>query len=423
MKNFATTQRLPAFEHRPMVLWVRAASIAVLLLSIFQPAQSADTSAAPAVAAPAPAPASSSVLFWTFEQQKAGYPHMEDQFPTRLIKRGATVTPLRVAEKPLEVTFKVAGQTWTVDDYMTRNRAAGLLVLKDGQVVLERYGLGQTPQMRWTSFSVAKSFSSTLVGAAIRDGRIKSLDDAITTYLAGLKGSGYEGVTVRQILNMTSGVRWNEDYGDPNSDVARFATEPTVNGSDPVVTYMARLPREAAPGTKWVYKTGETNLVGSLVRAATGKTLSDYLSEKLWQPLGMEGDAYWMLDRSGAEIAGCCLSATLRDYGRFALFFMRGARLADGQAVVPGGWVEQATATTREATEGLQGRGGYGLQWWTTSGKAYRASGIFGQGIWIDPELHLVVVTHSAWPGATDQPSAMVRQALIDAITAQYRKN
>ena len=156
--------------------------------------------------------------------------------------------------------------------------------------------------------------------------------------------------------------------------------------------------------------------------AATGRTLSDYLSEKLWQPLGMEGDAYWMLDRSGAEIAGCCLSATLRDYGRFALFFLRGARLPDGRAVVPDAWVEQAVTTTPEAIEGLQGRGGYGLQWWTTRGKPYRASGIFGQGIWIDPELDLVVVTQSAWPGAADPASALVRQALIDAITAHYRQ-
>ncbi|HEY8879313.1 MAG TPA: serine hydrolase [Roseateles sp.] len=399
------------------------AALAALLLSSLPPATSAQAASAPEAASSASGPVRGSVLFWTFEQQKAGYPHMEDLFPTRVVKRGATVSPLPVAAKPLDVAFKVGDQTWTVDDYISRNRAAGLLVLKDGQVVLERYGLGQTPQMRWTSFSVAKSFSSTLVGAAIRDGKIRSLEDPVTAYLPALKGSAYEGVSIRQLLNMTSGVRWNEDYGDPHSDVARFATEPSVNGSDPVVTYMARLPREAAPGSKWVYKTGETNLVGSLVRAATGKTLSDYLSEKLWQPLGMEGDAYWMLDSSGGEIAGCCLSATLRDYGRFALFFMRGARLPDGEPLAPDGWVAQATTTTREATEGLQGRGGYGLQWWTTRSKAYRASGIFGQGMWIDPELNLAVVTQSAWPGATDVPSAQVRQALIDAITAYYRSN
>lgn len=397
----------------------------LLMLPALAPAQPAQQNAAPAAASASAAPASSAgaILFWSFEQQKAGYPHMENLRPARLIKRGATVSPLPVAAKPLELNFKVGDQTWTIDDYMTRNRAAGLLVIKDGQVVLERYGLGQTPQMRWTSFSVAKSFSSTLVGAAIRDGKIKSLDDPITTYLAGLKGSAYEGVTVRQLLQMTSGVRWNEDYGDANSDVARFGNEPSVNGSDPVVTYMARLPREAAPGTKWVYKTGETNLVGSLVRAATGKTLSDYLSEKVWQPLGMEGDAYWLMDSSGGEIAGCCLSATLRDYGRFAEFFRRGAKLPNGQAVVPDGWVEQATTTTREALDGMQGRGGYGFQWWTTPGKPYRAAGIFGQGIWIDPELNLVVVTQSAWAGATDQEAGRVRQALTNAITAHYRKN
>ncbi|MDM4764654.1 serine hydrolase [Pelomonas sp. SE-A7] len=400
---------------------VAARLLPALLLALALPARSAETATAPPTAASALA--RGSVLFWSFEEQKAGYPHMEDLYPTRLVKRGGTSTPLPVAAKPLEISFKVGDQTWTLDDYMSRNRAAGLLVLKDGQVVLERYALGQSPQMRWTSFSVAKSFASTLVGAAIRDGKIGGLDDPITQYLPGLKASAYDGVTVRQLLNMTSGVRWNEDYGDPNSDVARFAAEPSVNGSDPVVSYMARLPREAAPGSKWVYKTGETNLVGSLVRAATGKTLSDYLSEKVWQPLGMEGDAYWMLDRSGAEIAGCCLSATLRDYGRFGLFFMGGGRLANGQAVVPDGWVEQAVTTTREATEGLKGRGGYGLQWWTTTGKAYRASGIFGQGLWIDPELRLVVVTHSAWVGATDPQSAQIRQALIDAITTHYRKN
>lgn len=138
-----------------------------------------------------------------------------------------------------------------------------------------------------------------------------------------------------------------------------------------------------------------------------------------------EGDAYWMLDCSGAEIAGFCLSATLRDYGRFAHFSMPGARLPNGKPVVADDWVEQATTktTTREATEGLQCRGGHGLQWWTTRGMAYRASGIFGQGIWIDPPLRLVVVTQSAWPGATDAHSAMVSRALIDSITAQYRKN
>jgi len=361
-------------------------------------------------------PTDRDVLSWEQAQREAAFRAM-DRMPVLAKASSVTASPTPMplpAGQPLEIPG--------IDEYMRTQNTAGLVIVQDGRVRFERYGLGFDAAGRWTSFSVAKSFSSTLVGAAVRDGRIRSLDDPITAYLPGLKGSAYEGVSVRQVLNMTSGVRWNEDYGDPNSDVARFGAEPSVNGADPVVAYMARLPREAEPGTKWVYKTGETNLVGSLVRAVTGQTLSAYLSEKVWQPLGMEGDAYWMVDAGGGEIAGCCLSATLRDYGRFAQFFMRGARLPNGQSLVPDDWVAQATTTTREAVAGLQGRGGYGLQWWTTNGRAYRASGIFGQGMWIDPDLQLVVVTQSAWPGATDARSAQVRQALIDAITAHYRK-
>jgi CubicO group peptidase (beta-lactamase class C family) len=253
----------------------------------------------------------------------------------------------------------------------------------------------------------------------VKDGYIKSIEDPITTYLPGLKGSAYDGVSIRQVLQMTSGAKWNEDYEDPNSDVAKFSAEPSVNGSDPVVTYMARLQREAAPGTKWVYKTGETNLVGSLVRAATGKTLSQYLSEKVWRPVGMEQDGVWMTDDIGGEVAGCCLSATLRDYGRFAVFFMNGAQV-DGKSILPDGWIKAATTTTDAAKEGLKGSGGYGYQWWVTNGMAYRASGIFGQGIWINPGKKLIIVSQSAWPGATDPQFGAARQAMIDAIEARY---
>jgi CubicO group peptidase (beta-lactamase class C family) len=359
------------------------------------------------------------VLFWTPDQQVANYPAMEAKFPSRLIKAGGKVweLPKAAAEPKLSWTFK--GETWDMDRYMRDNRAAGVLVIKDGEIVLERYGFSQTADSRWTSFSVAKSFSSTLVGAAIRDGKIKSLEDPITHYLPGLKGSAYEGVTVRQLLNMTSGVKWNEDYEDANSDVAKFSAEPSVNGSDPVVTYMARLPREAEPGTKWVYKTGETNLVGSLVRAATGKTMAQYLSEKVWKPVGMQADAIWQVDLGGGEIAGCCLAATLRDYGRFALFFMEGAKV-NGSSIVPDGWVRQATTTTEPALKDMEGRSGYGFQWWTTPGVQYRASGIFGQGMWINPEKKLIVITQSAWAGATDANSAAARTAMIQAVEAAY---
>lgn len=360
-------------------------------------------------------------LFWTPEQQVARYPHMETVFPTRVVKAGGKVWELPKAASELKVSWTHKGETWDMDRYMRDNRAAGVLVIKDGQIVLERYGFGQTVDSRWTSFSVAKSFSSTLVGAAIKDGRIKSLEDPITQYLPGLKGSAYEGVSVRQLLNMTSGVKWNEDYADPKSDVANFAAEPSVNGSDPVVSYMARLPREAEPGTKWVYKTGETNLVGSLVRAATGKSMAQYLSEKVWKPVGMQADAMWQVDTGGGEVAGCCLSATLRDYGRFALFFMEGGKV-NGQPIVPDGWVTAATTSVPPATEALKSSGGgYGFQWWTTGGVQYRGSGIFGQGMWINPQKKLIVITQSAWGGATDPNAGAARTAMIEAVEKAFQ--
>ncbi len=361
-----------------------------------------------------------SVLFWSQPQQIARYPVMEQHFRAREIKRGDKVNPLPKAAAELSVSYDVGGETWTTETFMTRNHIAGLLVLKDGKILLERYGLGHGPDKRWTSFSVAKSMSSTMVGAAIRDGKIKSLEDPVTQYLPGLAGSGYEGVTVRHLLTMTSGVKWNEDYADPKSDVALFSAEPSVNGSDPVVTYMARLPREAEPGTKWVYKTGETNLVGSLVIAATGKSMAQNLSEKVWSRIGMEQDAIWMIDAAGNEVAGCCISATLKDYGRFAQFFMQGARV-DGASIVPDGWVKEATASTPEARAGMGQAGGYGYQWWTTPGPAYRGSGIFGQQMWINPELNLVVILQGAWPVAGDPGLASMRQGYLDAVESAVK--
>ena len=214
------------------------------------------------------------VLFWGQAKREAGFQHMEDIFPTHTVKRGADVHPLPVG-KPLNVPVTLGGKDEPLDQYMAEQKAAGVLVIQDRKIRLEKYALGYGPTGRWTSFSVAKSFTSTLVGAAIKDGYIKSIDDPVVRYIPGLKGSAYEGVSIRQVLTMTSGVKWNEDYTDPKSDVAQFYTVKPDPGMDATVSYMRKLPREAEPGTKWVYKTGETNLIGVLVTSATHKTLAD----------------------------------------------------------------------------------------------------------------------------------------------------
>jgi CubicO group peptidase (beta-lactamase class C family) len=356
--------------------------------------------------------AGAAVLTWTPAQQEFGYRNMERIAPTRTVRRGAHVHPLPGAARQIDPNFAVAGKGYTTQSYMAAFRVSGVLAIKDGRIVLERYGLGRASGDRWTSFSVAKSVTSTLIGAAIEDGYIKSLADPVVRYIPQLVGSAYDGVTIGQLITMTSGVKWNEDYTDPNSDVARVGLTAAEPGINPVVAYMRRLPREAAPGTKWAYKTGETDLAGILVSNAVGRPLADYLSRKIWAPFGMERDAAWVEDIAGHERGGCCLSMTLRDYGRFGLF-MLGGGMAGGRRVLPAGWVEDATRPHIADP-------GYGYFWWTLP-DGYEAEGIFGQAIAVFPKDHLVVAINSAWPSADAASSWDAQLAFLRAIQAAAR--
>ena len=356
-----------------------------------------------------------SILEWRGDYQAKGFRDIEHIFKTNTIKRGAKVHPLPVAAQQIAPTFTYKGKTWTIDDYMKAYRVSGLLVLKDGQIVLEKYALGRKPADRWTSFSVAKSVTSTLVGAAIQDGKIKSLNDPVTQYIPDLKGSAYEGVTVRQMLMMSSGVKWNEDYADPNSDVAKAGQTVTDPGVNPMVSYLRKLPRDKAPGTTWHYNTGETDLVGVLISKAVGKGLAQYASEKIWQPYGMEQDAVWMTDPGGQERGGCCISMTLRDYARVGLF-IAGDGMADGKRITPQGWVAEATRS--EIDNGL---GGYGYFWWIRPNGSYEAVGIFGQSITTFPEDHLIIVQNAAWPAAGGKELSAARNAMFDGVRAAAR--
>ncbi len=339
-------------------------------------------------------PTDTNVLFWSIPQRDAAFRTM-DRLPVlakaNIIEAGDDVYPMPKGE-PLNIGVDV-------DAYMKTQRTAGLVIIHDGKIRLEKYGLDFSGDGKWTSFSVAKSFTSTLVGAAIKDGYIKSIDDMVSDYIPDLKGSVYDDVSIKQLLTMTSGVKWNEDYGDPKSDVALFNAHKAEPGIDVTVSYMRKLPREAPAGTKWVYKTGETNLIGVLVSQATKKTLSQYLSEKIWAPYGMEQDASWLLGATGHEISGCCIQASTRDYARFGLF-MLGGGMAGGKAVLPDGWI--AAATTKQADIG-EVENGYGYQWWTVNDGSYAAQGIFGQGIFIDPKRKLIIASNSNWPQATDR--------------------
>jgi CubicO group peptidase (beta-lactamase class C family) len=357
-------------------------------------------------------PGTPSILQWTPQQQAQWYPAIETVYKVRTIAKGGHVHPLPKADREIAPTWTQDGRTWTIDDYMTAYKASGVLVLKDGKILLERYGMGRRPEDRWTSFSVAKSVTSTLVGAAIQDGKIKSINDPVTTYIPELKGSGYDGVTVRQLLMMSSGVKWNEDYTDPNSDVARAGTAIQEPGVNPIVSYMRKLPRANEPGTRFTYNTGETDLVGVLVSNAVGKPISQYASEKLWKPYGMERDAIWVTDLAGHERGGCCISMTLRDYGRVGQFILDGGK-AGGKPILPAWWTAQAT--TPQITNGAPPPG-YGYFWWMRPNGSYDASGIFGQSITTFRDERLVIVVNSAWPQATGRELSMARTAMINAV-------
>ncbi len=215
-------------------------------------------------------------LFWEPEQQVAGYRNIDQIFPTRTIHAGGeSPFPLRPALRDLShVTYEVDGETYTLDDYVEDRRIAGLLVVKGGEILLERYGLGNDEHSRWISFSIAKSVVSMLIGAAIRDGYIESVDEPITRYLPRLAGGGYDGISIKHVLQMASGTEWNEDYADPDSDVNSRLRQGGVLG---LLTYMQALETAAPAGERFNYNTGETNLAGALLRAAIGNNLGTYL--------------------------------------------------------------------------------------------------------------------------------------------------
>ena len=337
-------------------------------------------------------------------------------FPTRTVRRGPKVSRLPVRLTSMDdFAFSIDGQRYDLYDVLSLNRISGLLIIQDGEIRFEKYLLGNDAETRWMSMSVVKSITGVLVGAAIQDGLIESVDDPIVRYLPRFAGTAYDGVTVRQLLMMASGVAWDETYTDPTSDRRRMLEAQIAQQPNAILDLMASLPRAAEPGTRWNYSTGETHIVGALVAAATGRPVADYLSDKLWIPLGMESDASWWLDSpDGLEVASSGLSATLRDYARFGLFLLNDG-VIDGRRVLPEGWVEQAS--TRKVIGGKEIEYGYLL--WPLHGRSYAAIGIFGQFVFVDPDRKLVVAMWSAQPKPVGR-EGVDEYAFLEALSAYF---
>ncbi len=346
------------------------------------------------------------ILFWSAPQQVLGYRSIDRLFPTREIAAGPLPYPLLPGERDFSgFRYVFGGERHRIDDYMQGQRIAGLIAIKDDKVMLERYGLGNSSASRWISFSVAKSVVSLLYGAALRDGYIRSPDERVVDYLPRLKGGAYDSVSIRQILQMASGVAWNEDYTDAESDTAL-----APGGGMGLIDYMRELPRAAAPGSRFNYNTGETSIAGAVLRAAIGNNLSTYLSHRIWRPFGMEANASWLLhEAGGVEYGGCCINATLRDYARIGLFLLRDGVTPSGRRILPQGYVAQSLAAS-PADEG------YGYYWWRLGEGRVAALGIFGQMIWVDPTRNIVIAQHGAWRQATGEDLSAHRRALVHAL-------
>jgi CubicO group peptidase (beta-lactamase class C family) len=342
------------------------------------------------------------------------------------VARGTKVSALPVSTETFpQIHFTDHGKTFDLYDYMADNRVAGLLVLKDGKIAFEDYELGIGPDTRWMSASMAKSISSTLVGAAIRDGYIHSIDDPLTRYVPALRGSGYDGVSVRNLLMMASGVRWSEIYTDPNSDRRHLLARQAEGKAGTVVDFMRTLPRAAAPGTVWNYNTGESYLVGALLTGAVKKPINQYLSEKIWAPAGMEqGAAWWAESTGGMPYTGSGMVATLRDYGRFGLIAMNGG-VVDGKQIVPDGWFAEAGVPHMLGGKKVD----YGYMWWIPDQTdpvhrgAFQAEGIYGQFTYVNPREHVVIVVLSARPKPSSRSRAELSDAaFFSAVTTALRK-
>jgi CubicO group peptidase (beta-lactamase class C family) len=321
-------------------------------------------------------------------------------FPGRTVPRSARpFTFAGGAPLTLPRTFLNAGSPEDTATFLDATDTTGLLVLEGDKLVFERYWRGNTAATPWPAWSVSKSFTSALVGIAIRDGAIAGIEEPVTRYLPELAGSAYDGARIKDVLQMSSGTSWSEDYSDPNSDVNRFGRTFALGGS--LDAFVGTLRREYAPGTFNRYNSMDAQVLGMILRRITGKPEAEYLWEKLWSPLGMESDGFWVTDDAGVEFAAGGLSATLRDVAKLGRLYLNGGRWNDVQ-LVPADWVR--ASVTHDAPHLMPGprvsadsAWGYGFQWWLPDDSgAYAAVGIYNQFVYVNPTLDLVIAKSSA---------------------------
>lgn len=341
---------------------------------------------------------------------------MDDLFTIRSVPRSGPVWRLPRADQELDFTYRFQGETYSPEQFLERTYTNALLVIKDGHIVSETYRNKTDDTTRFMGWSVTKSITSILIGCALQEGRIESLDDPITRYLPELESAGYDGVTIRQILAMRSGVDYEERYDFANPGIAARNHELALVRNVVRFADAARtVERAHPPGEAWAYKTLDTAVLGWLLeRVSGGSTVAAYTAQRLWEPLGAEADAFYIMDGApgeGREFSGAGFNATTRDFARIGLMMLNGGK-ANGRRIVPAEWV-------RRSTRPVDGSGpGYAYQWWTVPGsEAYLAIGLQGQYIYVDPATRTVIVKLSYFPPG-DSSAAEETRAFFAAVSA-----
>lgn len=347
-------------------------------------------------------------------------------YPTRTVAKATTSEPLPRNETALEAfTYDYEGKTRTLEDLYQDMETSGIVIVHEGNVVHESYGRGASAGTKFTTWSLVKSITSTLVGVAVAEGKIDSVDDQLVKYLPEVEGTAYDGVTIKQALQMSSGIRYDPNLWDGvMDDTVEFMTESVVMGKSPAFDLAIKYKRHNEPGTKFNYNTAESQILLELIRRATDMDAADYLSQTIWQPLGMEFDGAWIIDNAGqdgAEIGGAFYNSALRDWARFGLFIEQGGAW-NGEQILPADWVDRATvsdeAHLKPGVVHPNPNRGYAWHWWTYADGTFTASGANGQTLYVDRENDIVVARSSAWPEgyvrAYDDQSYAMYKALAD---------
>lgn len=351
------------------------------------------------------------------------FSNVDKILPVYTLKHGVP-SPLPNAASEPRIEYSFDKQSFSLDDFLAHQRVTGFLLIKDGEVLAERYQYARTPQHRFVSHSMSKSIVSLAVGMALAEGKIASLDDTIAKYVPKLAGNPYGETTIRNMLRMSSGVPFREVY-DGDDDLAKFAR--LRFAYDSITALRAFTERETEQGTRFHYASNQTVALTVLMHAATGMTLTEYLTPRLWQPMGAEDDATWVRNKDGTETGSGGFNATLRDYGRLGMLLANDGAVG-GRQIVPKDYLLEATDWHRQP-EAFRPKNatpffGYGYQFWLFPSEKRRFAllGVYGQSIFVDPELKLVMVITAAAKNASvgKESFARERNALWRAVLTRF---